>query len=315
MLLVSEIWDEAKEVFGHCNEEKLLRWITDAVQLLANKGEVDPLIGYVDLCVSGRCITLPREVETVLSVNIGGNPSRGRDELFSFHINGPGDFRDTCDFTWDNSGNFVTYRDLTCPSKLISFVEEPADAGVELRVFGFDEQNRPLRTNANGVWSDGLLVPTIYGYALPASTDPLVSRITAIVKGRSVANIRLSSFDNSTFTGTLIGIFEPDETKPLYRRIRINTNDSWVRLCYRKRSLELISQNDRILLHSRPALILAMHALKKFRELDIASAVQFEAHATRLLTEREETLQAPIFSPIQVEDRNTIKLRGCEDLD
>ena len=58
-----------------------------------------------------------------------------------------------------------------------------------------------------------------------------------------------------------------------------------------------------------------MHAVKKFREMDIASAVQFEAHATRLLTEREETLQAPIFSPIQVEDRNTLKLRGCEDLD
>jgi len=315
MLLVSEIYDEAKEVFGHCNEKKLLRWITDAVQLLANKGEVDPLIGYVDLCVSGQCITLPREIETVLSVNIGGNPSRGRDELFSFHINGPGDYRDTCDFTWDNSGNFCTYRDLSCPSKLVAFVEEPADAGVELRVFGYDEQNRPLRTDANGVWSDGLLVPTIYGYALPATTDPLVSRITAIVKGKSVANIRLSSFDNSTFTGTLLGIFEPDETKPLYRRIRINTNDSWVRLCYRKRSLELISQSDRILLHSRPALVLAMHAIKKFRELDIASAVQFEAHATRLLTEREETLTSPIFSPIQVEDRNTLKLRGCEDLD
>ena len=315
MILVSEVWDEIKEVWGHCNEKKLLRWLTDAVQLLSNKGEIDCLVGYVDLCSSGRCITLPREIETVLSVNIGGNPSRGRDELFSFHINGPGEYRNSCDWTWDNSGQFPTYRDLSCPSKLVAFVEEPADAGVELRVFGFDQENRPLRTNANGVWSDGLLVPTIYSYALPATTDPLVSRITAIVKGKSVANIRLSSFDNSTFTGTLLGIFEPDETKPLYRRIRINTNDSWVRLCYRKRSLELISQSDRILLHSRPALILAMHAIKKFREMDIASAVQFEAHATRLLTEREETLTSPIFSPIQVEDRNTLKLRGCEDLD
>lgn len=315
MLLVSEIYDEAKEVFGHCNEKKLLRWITDAVQLLANKGEVDPLVGYVDLCVSGRCITLPREIETVLAVNIGGNPSRARDELFSFHLNGPGEYRAPCDYVWDNSGNFCTYRDLSCPSKLVAFVEEPTDAGVELRVFGYDEQNRPLRTNANGVWSDGLLVPTIYGYALPASTDPLVSRITAIVKGKSVANIRLSSFDNSTFTGTLLGIFEPDETKPLYRRIRVNTSDPWVRVCYRKRSLELVSQNDRILLHSRPALILALHAIKKFRETDIASAVQFEAHATRLLTEREETLTSPIFSPIQIEDRATTKLRGCEDLD
>lgn len=315
MLLVSEIWDEAQEIFGHCNEPKLLRWITDAVQLLANKGEVDPLIGYVDLCVSGQCITLPREVETVLAVTIGGNPSRGRDELFSFHLNGPGECRDTCDYVWDNSGTFFTYRDLQCPAKLISFVERPEDAGTELRVFGYDDQNRPLRTNANGVWTDGLLVPTIYGYALPASTDPTVSRITGIVKGRSVANIRLSSFDNSTSTGTLLGVFEPDETKPEYRRIRINRNCSWVRLCYRRRSLELISQNDRILLHSRPALLLAMHALKKYREVDLVAATQLEAHATRLLTERESVLLAPVGSPIQVEDRNSLKLRGMEDVD
>lgn len=315
MLLVSEIWDEAMEIFGHCNEPKLLRWITDAVQFLANKGEVDPLIGYVDLCVSGRCVTLPREVETVLSLNISGTPARGRDELFSFHLNGPGECRESCKYTWDNSGTFFTYRDLQCPARLIAFVEKPEDAGVMLRVFGYDEQNRPLRTDVNGKWEDGLLVPTIYGYALPASTDPFVSRITGIVKGQSAANIRLSSFDNSTSSGTLLGIFEPDELKPEYRRIRINRDCSWIRLCYRRRTLDLISQNDRILLHSRIALILAMHALKKYREVDLVAATQLEAHAVRLLTERENVLTAPINSPIQVEDHNSIKVHDCEDVD
>ena len=315
MLLVSEIWDDAQEIFGHCNEKKLLRWITDAVQLLANKGEVDPLVGYVDLCVSGQCVTLPREVETPLAVNIGGHPTRGRDTLFEFHLNGPGECRETCDFSWVDGGNFCTYRDLQCPSRLIAFVEQQEDSGKMLRVFGFDDQNRPLRTNANGQWSDGLLVPMIYGYALPASTDPVVSRITGIVRDRTVANVRLSSFDNSTSTGTLLGIFEPDETKPIYRRIRVNRNCQWVRLCYRRRSLDLISQADRILLHSRPALILAMQALKKYREWDTPAAVQLEAQATRLLTERETVLQAPILSPIQIEDRNTVKVRPCEDLD
>lgn len=315
MLLVSDIYEEAEEIFGHCSERKLLRWITDSVQLLANKGEIDPLVGMVDVCVHGKCVTLPREVETVLQVNICGHPTRGRDEQFIFHLNGPGEGCQSCDYSWVNEGNFFTYRDIQCPVKLIAFVENQEDEGAELRVFGFDEQNRPLRTNANGVWSDGLLVPTIFSYALPASSDPLVSRITGIVKSRTVANLRLSSFDNSTSTGTLLGIFEPDETKPQYRRIRLNHCGPWVRIMYRKRSLELISQNDRILLHSRPALILAMHAINKYREADLGTAVQFEAQATRLLTERENVLTAPINSPIQVEDRNTIKLRCGEDLD
>jgi hypothetical protein len=58
-----------------------------------------------------------------------------------------------------------------------------------------------------------------------------------------------------------------------------------------------------------------MHALKKYREVDLVAATQLEAQATRLLTERENVITAPIGSPIQVEDRNTIKLRWTEYLD
>jgi hypothetical protein len=304
MMVVSDIWEEAEEIFGHCNDAKLLRRITDAVELLANKGEVDPLTGGVDLCVDDRCVTLPREVETVLAVNIGGRPALGRDELFSFHLNGPGDFSTGCKFTWSNVGNFPTYRDLRCPGKLVAFLDNVEDEGKSLRVYGFDEQNRPLRSKEGGVWRDGYLVPTLFTYALPDANAPTISRITWIEKALTVANVRLSTFDNSSTTGTLLGVFEPDETRPAYRRIKLNRCAEWVRLYYRRRSLELRSVNDRILLHSRPGLILAMQALKKYREFDIATAVALEAQATRLLTEKESVLIGPTANPLQVEDSN-----------
>lgn len=314
MLTVDEIWDEASEVFGHCNEKKLLRWITDAVQLLANKGEIDPLVGFVDLCVDGQCVTLPREVETVLAVNIGGHPALGRDEVFSFHLNGPGDFCTPCDYSWTNVGGFPTYRDLPCPGKLIAFLDSPEDEGKELRVFGFDHENKPLRTKVGTTWQDGYLVPTIFGYALPDSTAPLISRVTSVRKAVTVANMRLSSFDNSSSSGTLLGVYEHDETEPRYRRIKLNRLcSSWVRMMYRRRSLELRTQRDRIYLHSRPALILAFHALKSYRQTDLAAGVQFEAQATRLLSEKESVLTAPVSNPIQVSDRATAL--GCDQLD
>lgn len=315
MFLVSDIWDEAKVIFGHCNETRLFRQISDAIHMLANKGEIDPLIGYVDICVSNGCITLPREIETVLAVNIGGRPSLGHDELFSFHLNGPGDCNTSCNFDWFNTGSFPTYRDLPCPARLIAFLDSAEDDGVEIRVFGFDDQNRPLRTQINGEWTDGLLVPTIFGYAVPASTDPKVSRITDIVKGRSKANIRLSSFDNSTSSGTLLGIYEPDETRPRYRRIRVSPCGDWVRICYRKRTADVRSLYDRINLHTRLGLLLAMRAVKKYEENSIGEAMGFEAQAARLLTERESVLTAPVGNPIQVEDRNGLQLRGIDDID
>lgn len=313
MMFVSDIFNEAKKIFGHCLEPKLFEWISDGVELLANKGEIDPLVAFVDLCVHGQCITTPREVETILAVNICGHPALGHDVMFSFHLNGPGDHSRGCGLDWFDVGNFPTYRDISCPSKLIAFLDNPADAGKELRVFGFDDQNRPLRSQEGNIWRDGVLVPTIFGYALPDANAQVVSRITQIQKDRTVANIRLSSFDNSTQTGTLLGIFEPDEVTPLYRRFRISRGGSnhgcgstWVRICFRKRTARVYSLNDRIYLHSRMALILALRALKSYDDIDIPNGNMFEANAVRLLTERESVLTGVGVMPMQVLDRNQI---------
>lgn len=309
MIIVYEIWDEARKTFGHCLEPKLYRWISDAVELLASKGEIDPLMGYVDICVQGSCITLPPEVETVLAVNVCGHPAISRDVLFSFHINGPGDGC-SCGNTWADQGNFPTYKDLQCPSRLIAFLDKAEDAGKLLKVFGWDSQNRPLRELVNGVWEDGFRVPTVFGFAVPASTDPVVSRISGIVKGLTIGNVRLSSFDNASNvtggTGILLGVFENWEEKPIYRRIKIGACGGWVRVCYRKRSLELRSLNDRILLHSRPALLLAMKALKAYDDSDFATGNAAEANAVRILTERENSLTGSARLGIQVDDRNSV---------
>lgn len=316
-MLVKEIYNEAQKIFGHCAFPILLRWITDSVQLLADKGETDLLVGYLDLCVQGNCVTLPREVETILAVNICGCPTISRDVLFSFHNNGPGDGC-SCGWTWADQGNWFTYKDIQCPSKLIAFLDSAEDQGKLLRVFGFDDQNRLLRTKIGDVWEDGLRVPTIFGYALPSSSDPYVSRITGIVKDLTVANVRLSSFDNAANvtggTGTLLGVFEPDETEPRYRRIKLGHCGGWVRICYRRRSYELRSLEDRIFITSRLALLMSMRAVRAYGDGDIPNGNAYEANATRMLTEREFSLTGPARMPIQVDDRNSISDR-CDYVD
>lgn len=312
MLTANDIWDDAEVIFGICDETKLLVKISDAVELLVNKGEIETLVGFVDICVDGQAVTLPREVETVLGVNIGGHPAIGRDELFSFHLNGPGDFCTSCRYSWENVGAFPTYKDIRCPSKLVSFVDNAQDAGKKLRVFGYDEHQRQLRQEIGGVWYDGYLVPTIYGYAVPEANAPRVARITYIEKDLTVANIRLSSYDNDTNYGTLIGVFEPTETRPSYRRIKLSHCADWVRLAYRRRSNRLTSRHDRILLHSRPALLLSMRAIKKYEEAQLSTALAFEAQATRLLTEKESVLTSPTANPIQVNDRAGLKTYDIE---
>jgi len=314
MIIVEEIWPEAKTIFGICLEPKLFKLITDSIELLATSGDVDPLLGYVDLCVSGNCVTLPRICETPLSVNICGRPAYGRDILFEFSPNGPGSRDCGCSWTWADGGTHPTYKDLHCPAKLIAFLDDERDSGKILRVFGYDDQNRPLQTKVGDIVEPGLRVPMIAGYSLPASTDPIVSRIDSIVKDVTLGNVRLSSFDSSTSTGTLLGIMEPDETKPEYRRIKISPSGSWVRLVFRKRTYEIRSIKDRILLNSRPALVLAMRAMKFYIDADVANGNLFEANAVRLLTQRQFCADLPVGSPIRVDDRNSISDK-CDYLD
>lgn len=314
MFQMRDVFDDCKDIFGICREEKLFRYATDAVRLLANKGDCDPLIGALDICVQNKCITLPREVETVLGVNLAGRPALGHNELFSWHLNGPGDCKGRCDYSWFDELPAVTYKDLVCPGKLVAFVDKPSDTGKKLRVFGFDRQNKPLQTLVDGVWEDGLLIPMIFGYAVPAKSDPTVGRITDVVKEPTDGIVRLSTFDNSSSSGTLIGIYDPDETHPRYRRIKISRGCPWVRIVYRKKSFDITSLNTRILLHSRFALVMAMKAVKFYLDSDVANGMQWEAHASRILTEQEGALTSPNALPMQVEDRNSVMQKDDWDV-
>ena len=74
MFLASHIIEDAETIFGFKRGEKLFLWITDAVELLAQKGEIDPLVGFVDLCVDGGCVTPKPEVSRPQSLACGAWP-------------------------------------------------------------------------------------------------------------------------------------------------------------------------------------------------------------------------------------------------
>jgi hypothetical protein len=307
MLQVTDVYEEARKIHGVCDDPTLFQWITDAIQLIANKDDFDGWIGYVDLCVDGTCVTLPREVEVPLAVNIGGTPTLGRNQLFNFHLNGPGDCRENVPYSFQDKGWFATYRDIAIPSKLISFVDKSEDAGISLRVYGYDENGHKVRQLVNNTWQDGWLVPTLYGYSIPDSEMPKFARITRVRKASSAGTIRLSTLDSSGTSGVVIGIYEPDEVEPWYRRIKLGKSTNWVRLAYRKSAPTILSKYDRIPLRSRLAVILAMKALKFYREDDLSSAHAFELDALRFEAEANQVAESQHASPVQVVDLNNLQ--------
>jgi hypothetical protein len=314
---VIDCFDEAKKIVGSCSDTLLFRQLSDAVTLIANKGDFEGWKGFIDICTTncGTCVTLPREVETVIAVNIGGHPTLALSSLFNFHLNGPGDCRTPCGWAWQDQGNnHATYKDLATPSKLVAYLSSSADNGKGLIVHGFDDSGNRLRYSEAGEWKDGYQVPTLYGYAIPEVDAPLIARIDWIEKDETVGPIRLSTIDDSGPTsGQLLGVYEPDETIPQYRRIKLGKCCDWVRIAYRRTTPIFTSKYDRVPLKSRIAFLNAVRATKYYFDADLALAHAYEVDAARLELEAQDASEPPTFHPIQVVDCNSVRDK-CDDV-
>lgn len=300
---VGDVYDEVLKIVGQCDQQSVYSQVTHAVEVLSNSGDFDLLLGYVDLCVVNNDITLPREVDTVLAVNVNGKPAILRDQMYRFHLNGLGDCKQPCINHCEDRGLFPTYRDLTTPSKLVAIVDLEDDENSPLWAYGYDQNGVWIRTEEGGVMKDGYRVPTVYGASVPDEGAPTFSRVVRIRKGVTKGRVRLSSYDLSDSTGVLVGVMDADETDPQYRRLRIRgCSNNWVRVMYRKRVYKIRSDDDLIPLPATLPLLMMLRALKAYTDKDLTTATGFEATARRLLTEAVWAHSPPTSSPMQINE-------------
>lgn len=306
MILARDILPEARRILGACSQETLLSRLSDATEILANKADFDPLLGWVDIVTSaGKVVTLPREVETVLALNISGQPSFPRDRWAEFHLNGRGsDCSDSCVFFWDDKGDVPIFRDPTATVRLYGIVENPQDLTAELWVYGYDENDQKIFSTVAGETVEGYRVTLTDGLVVLDPTAPLFKKITAVRKGVTKGFVRLVAYEDGAITGTDIGLYEPFETEPQYRRIILSTSACWVRIQYRKKVFRLRSDTDYIPLHSRYAVLLMLKSLEKLDKDRIEEAEAYERKAVQMLLDEHFTRNPPASAPVQVNMTN-----------
>lgn len=203
-MFVSQIFEECAEILGTTDESKIFRKIQQAVATLMESGHWTHSVADVDVCTGwDRCsITLPRNIDVPLAVNIDGSPTYFRNRLFQYHVNKGGMFN-SVEWAWDDRGYVATLMDIIQPSQLVAVAEMENDVGKVIRVLGNDQNNRTLRSQlANGTGVDGLLVP------IHSQKDFAYGTITpddATVKTRSVAITPINLFKSATAHGLASG--------------------------------------------------------------------------------------------------------------
>lgn len=307
MFTVNDIAPDAKRILANCDNATLLNRLNYAVESLANESDWDPLVGVVDINTTttpaspqSAVVTLPREIETPLSVNIGTSPATPRNRYFSFHLNGPGDEENcSCDYAWDDKGDYPTVVDLSANSQLIAIAEDAADVTIELWAYGYDASNQWIRTLQAGTWYDGAPVTVSANpAATPGMGAQVFSRITRVRKDVSQGYVKLYGYASGT--PTLLGDYAPTETEPSYRRIRVSRNCGWVRVIFRRRVFKLEAMTDLIPLHSPFALLMALKALQKMEDDQIDEGEKYWNRALDFIT-KEQLSRNPVTTPeIQV---------------
>ena len=160
-MFVSQIIDEATEILATTDRTKVFRKLTQAIQTLMQAGHWFHTSAEVDVCTGwdGQTVTLPRNIEVPLAVNIDGSPTYFRSRLFQYHVN-KGGMYSPVDWAWDDRGFVATQMDIRQPSQLVAVAEHASDAGLKIRVVGTNDTNRPLRTQTNlGEGIDGIYIP------------------------------------------------------------------------------------------------------------------------------------------------------------
>lgn len=203
-MFVSQIFDECAEILGTTDEKKIFRKISQAVATLMESGHWTHSVADIDVCTGwDRCsITLPRNIEVPLAVNIDGSPTYFRNRLFQYHVNKGGAFS-SVEWAWDDRGYVATLMDILQPSQLVAVAEMENDVGKKIRVLGIDQNNRTLRSQlTNGTGVDGILVP------IHSQSDFAYGTITpddVTVKTRSVAITPINLFTSSAAHGLSSG--------------------------------------------------------------------------------------------------------------
>lgn len=308
MLLVSDVYSEVQRVMGDCDDASVFNRISDATEVLCNKTDIDPLIGWVDIVTTGgKAITLPREVDTVLALNISGVPSFPRNRWAEFHLNGLGsDASDQGRFFWDDKGDYPLFKD---PEEPVQFTALAAHAGDvaegEIWVHGYDFNDRKVTSEVDGAVVDGWKVPLSGSLEGPAPDAPVFKRVTGVRKKPSLGYVSLYG-TTSGGDVALYGDYEPSETLPQYRRILLSTSACWARIQYRRKVFRVTSQTDRIPLHSRMALMLMCKALQKYDNDKIEEGDLYERKAVALLVEKQLASNPPSSPSIQISETTTL---------
>jgi hypothetical protein len=267
-IIAADLYDVACDIFGPIGRDKIFDRMTEAIELLANLSQWDPLIGYVDITTfDSFYLTLPQYVDQVLAINVNKSTGTFRNQWFEFNMDGLGQDNDFADAVgsnrpcggWEEIGEFPCAFPLWSPSYLVASPMNSGDNGTQIRAYGIDQNDLPVYGQDGNL---GVNVTCEQGSFDISDQQLPFKRIDRLVLGDPRQGfIQLYATDGTTLT-QFLGNYWPNINEPKFRVIKIGQKAVTVRLRYRKRLVKITSLTDPLHMRSRNALMNAMRSIQ-----------------------------------------------------
>lgn len=264
-------------VLGVCTtDSRVADYINEATRRLLYEGKWVGTYGRFLICTDGNesdsIITWPRWLETIETVAVNDYPGVVRNQWYEWLDSGPRilDSERHIGLNLVDRGEAATTSDIvkTGNPKKIKVYSVGAEAGgLTVVVHGEDWSGNPIYTSS--VPGESIAI----AQAGTLSTNQF-SRITGVQKSTTTSVVKLFEYDTVTATERQIAYYDPDETRPWYRRSIIPglQNMSTCEDCASGRKVEVVGKlrfipvvnnTDYILIGNLPALKLAVMAIRK----------------------------------------------------
>lgn len=273
-------------------DARVTDYINEAQERLLYKGKWAGTYARYVVTSSNGCITWPRQLETIESVAIDERPAVVRNEWFEFLESGYGllDSGDSDSLTLVDRGEAATFSDIAGKDKKLRlYTSVTADAGVKVLLLGYNEDGEWIRSldSSTNTYHDGEYVTLTTTFV---DTNSHFTVVTGVQKPVTEGYVKVYEKEDTTNVLRMIANYEPDETRPNYRRSLIagisDDGENVIQVMGKLRFVPARKDTDWLHISNEAALKEMVLSIRKAENNLPQEAAIYEKRAVELLQEQ-----------------------------
>ena len=220
------------------NDPKFLRIFNEVRERLINSGKWKGCVVSTVFDSSAGFITLPYDYLAVLGTTYDRYPAPVFTQFHEYVEQGPGEFDETLKFPGqliDMGDGFATQANIETAG-VIRVYSSAADNADVVRLFGEDENGDTIYDSSG---NEGVNVTLAAPYV---ATTAQFSKVTAAQKPLTSNRVYLKVWDGAT--ETQIAEYQPNETRPMYRRYKTGEAEEAIRVICQLRYMPVSAETD-----------------------------------------------------------------------